>query len=270
MNTYKWLLQGNERFGTKAEDICRNVLKCEPKEINECVVIAPWWKPNIFETFGGHIETGFDGEHTNIWNIHMGELSFTYIRTGIGAPVVGDTTLALGCTPCKKAIFIGSAGALAEEMNIGDIAIPLYSKSGDGVCRYLTAEKIEYNNTFGQEFYPNQTLTNKVINLTDNICSENNVKWHRSINFSCDTIFAQFAHLDEIIGLGCSTIEMETAAFFKASEIAGIAAGAIFSISDNSLHKKSLYSGRSEEEMLYRHEVRARVIPSIILEVFRD
>jgi nucleoside phosphorylase len=239
MNTYKWLLQGNERFGTKAEDICRNVLKCEPKEINECVVIAPWWKPDIFKGFGGHIEDPFDGEHSNIWNIHMKEFSFTYIRTGIGAPVVGDTTLALGCTPCKKAIFIGSAGALVENM-------------------------------FGQAIYPNETLNNKIITLTDSICAKNNVKWHKSTNFSCDTIFAQFAHLDEIIGLGCSTIEMETAAFFKASEIAGIEAGAIFSISDNSLHKKSLYSGRSQEEMLYRHEVRARVIPSIILEVFRD
>lgn len=263
---YESLLQGNERFGSKTRDICLSVLKCEPEMIHARVVIAPWWQPDIFLKFGGEIDTDFNGEHTKIWNIHMKEFDFTYIRTGIGAPVVGDTTLALGCTPCKKAIFIGSAGSLDKNINIGDIVIPEYSVCGDGMCRYLTNGRLKDNDMFGQAIYPNKKLTENIGNITNRICALNNVKWHKGKNYSVDTIVAQFSHIDEIMELGCNTIEMETAAFFKASEIANITAGAVFSVSDNTLQKKSLYSGRTEEEIQYRHEVRANVIPRIVLE----
>lgn len=267
---YEWLLQGNERFGTKQEDICLNVLNCEPHIINECVVIAPWWKPDIFENFGAQIEIVYDGELKKIWNINLNEFEFTYIRTGVGAPIVGDITLALGCTPCKKIIFIGSAGALDIEFGIGDIVIPTYSVSGDGMCRYLTNGSLKDNDMFGQAIYPNQELIKKLNIITDKICTKNNVNWHIGKNYSVDTIFAQFSHIDEIIGFGCNTIEMETATFFKAAEIANIAAGAVFSISDNAIKKKSLFSGRTDEEMKYRHEVRAKIIPQIIFEAFNE
>ena len=114
--TYQFLIQGNQRFGQHPpNDICLHDLKCEPEKINERVVIAPWWKPDLFTKFGAEIDSASDGEHVQIWNIHMEEFDFTYIRTGIGAPLVADTTLALGGTPCKKAIFIGSVGALDLE-----------------------------------------------------------------------------------------------------------------------------------------------------------
>lgn len=267
---YDWLLQGNERFGTKMHDICLNVLKCEPEQIHEHVIIAPWWQPDIFINFGAAVDKAFDGEHTKVWNMHISEFDFTYIRTGIGAPVVGDTTLALGCTPCKKAIFIGSAGALDYNMGIGDIVIPKYSICGDGVCRYLTNGRLKDNDMFGQAVYPNEQLTKKINTITNKTCIENNVKWHIGKNYSCDTIFAQFSHIDEIIELGCNTIEMETAAYFKAAEIAGINAGAVFSISDNSIKKKSLYSGRTDQEMQYRHDIRAKIIPRIVFEALSE
>ncbi|MDF2674937.1 MAG: phosphorylase family protein [Clostridiales bacterium] len=267
---YDWLLQGNERFGTKPDDICINVFNCEPEQINEHVIVAPWWQPDVFINFGAEIDKTLDCENRKIWNMNMGEFRFTYIRTGIGAPVIVDTALALGCTPCKKAIFIGSAGALDVNMDIGDIVIPEYSVCGDVVCRYLTNVHLKGNDMFGQAIYPNEQLTKKINSITDKVCIENNVKWHFGKNFSVDTIFAQFSHIDEIIGLGCNTIEMETAAFFKATELAGIAAGAVFSISDNSMNKKSLYCGRTAEEMQYRHDVRAKVIPQIVLEALSE
>ncbi|MBN1646949.1 MAG: hypothetical protein JW874_02850 [Spirochaetales bacterium] len=75
-------------------------------------------------------------------------------------------------------------------------------------------------------------------------------------NFSIDTVFAQFAFLDEIQALGCNVIEMETAAAFRAAEIAGISLAALFSVSDNILNKKSLVSGRTPAEREYRRMVK--------------
>lgn len=262
---YESLLRGNKTFGSNPDDICLHVFKCEPEEINEYVVITPWWRPDIFPCFADKIDIAFDGEHCNVWNIKMDGLNLTYIRTGLGAPLVGDIALALGCTPCKKAIFIGSAGALDTNMGIGDIVIPELSICGDGFCRYLTKGQLRDNDVFGKAMYPNAQLFEKIKVITDEICTKNNVKWHIGKNFSVDTIFAQFSHLDEIRALGCTTIEMETAAFFKATEICNIAAGAIFSVSDNSIKRKSLYSGRTEEEMQYREKVRANYIPQIVI-----
>lgn len=266
---YKSLLRGNERFGTTPHDICLCDFKCEPEQIDELVVMAPWWKPDIFINFGAEVRNTFDSVHSSIWNLRMDEIIFTYIRTGIGAPLVGDVTLALGSTPCKKIIFIGSVGALDDNIGIGDIVIPEYSVCGDGICRYLTDGCLKDNDTFGQRMYPDKQLTSKLISITEKTCSENNVKWHIGKNFSVDTVFAQFSHIDEILELGCTTIEMETAAFFKAAEICNIAAGAVFSVSDNAIKKKSLYNGRTDEDTQYRHKVRANYFPQIVLETLK-
>jgi purine-nucleoside phosphorylase len=100
-------------------------------------------------------------------------------------------------------------------------------------------------------------------------CPLNNVSYHIGKTFITDTIFAQFAHIDEIFGFGCNVIEMETASVFKAASLAGISLGAIFSVSDNVILKKSVYSGRTSEDMNYRKDVRRNTFPKIMLEVLR-
>jgi purine-nucleoside phosphorylase len=67
----------------------------------------------------------------------------------------------------------------------------------------------------------------------------------------------------------CNTIEMETAAAFRAAKTASIKIAAVFSISDNTLTKKSLISGRTEQEMSYRRFVRSNIFPQIVLNVFK-
>lgn len=76
-----------------------------------------------------------------VWNIHNGNIKITYIKTGIGAPVLMDSLLSLGVTACKRIIFIGSVGSLDENISIGDIVIPEYSVCGDGASRYILSDK---------------------------------------------------------------------------------------------------------------------------------
>ena len=82
------------------------------------------------------------------------------------------------------------------------------------------------------------------------------VKWHVGKNFSIDTVFAQFAHIDAILSTGCNVIEMETAAAFRAAKTVSIRTAAVLSVSDNTIINKSLISGRTDEEMNYRRFVR--------------
>jgi len=83
-----------------------------------------------------------------------------------------------------------------------------------------------------------------------------------------DTIIAQFAHIDEIIDMGCNCIEMETSALFKAAQICAINAGAVFGVSDNTIQKKSLLSGKTEEERDYEKNTRKNILTKIVIESF--
>ena len=228
---YKHLIDAIKKYGSTEEDICLHGTGVRPDQINENVILAPWWEPDILQDLG---DTEYLSESPSasikVWNIKNNSLNITYIKTGIGAPVLMDTLLSLGVTKCRRAIFIGSVGSLDPQINIGDIVIPEYSICGDGASRYITAD----------------TLTR------------------------IDTSFAQFAHIEEITAMGCNIIEMETAAAFRAAKTAAIPLTALFSVSDNTITNKSLISGRTKEEIQHRKFTRNTLIPQILLNTFKD
>ena len=268
---YQDLISSLERFGSTRHDICVHSIGIEPERIQKKVIIAPWWEPPIFPSLGvSSFLSASEFASIKVWNIKTEDMEFTYIKTGIGAPVLMDVLLALGVTPCEQIIFIGSVGALNNGIGIGDIVVPEFSICGDGASRYISSKDLLCGDVFGEKQYPDQLMFNRLTNATEHICKENSVKWHLGRTFSTDTIFAQFAHIDEIINMGCNVIEMETAAAFRAVAMVGIPMVALFSVSDNTLVHKSLISGRTKEEMQYRKHVRCELFPQIILEIFRD
>ncbi|MFA5332463.1 MAG: hypothetical protein WC342_08805 [Methanoregula sp.] len=267
---YSDLLTAIEHFGSTREDMGQMVFGRAYDKIQDRVIIAPWWEPPVFSGLG-ELQFLSESEHAavKIWNVVTENSEITYIKTGIGAPVLTDAVLALGTTPCKKALFVGSVGALDPRIGIGDIVIPEYSVSGVGICRYLENGPLKSNNTFGEKWYPDSGISASLKNAARIYCDPLNVRYHSGVAFSTDTIFAQFAHLDEIIGFGCNVIEMETAPAFRAAALSGIALGALFSVSDNTLVKKSLYYGRTHGDNEYRKKIRRIIFPKIILDALK-
>jgi purine-nucleoside phosphorylase len=98
------------------------------------------------------------------------------------------------------------------------------------------------HDSFGEKNYPHPEAFAHLAALTEAASKEYAIPWHRGKTFSVDTIFAEFAHLEEVLSLGCDSIEMETAAFFKAAAISGLKAAALYVISDNIYQGKSVYS----------------------------
>lgn len=253
---YNDLLNSHLKYGTTKDDIIEGK---GYENILENVVIAPWWKHDMFEYLNFKIEKISD----NVFNIYKDDISFSFIEVRLmGAPMVMDFILPLGITKCKNLVFIGSTGSLDKDIKIGDIVIPEYSICGDGASRYLNKN---LEDEFLKKEYPSKEITNKLIN----ILKKENIKYHYVPNFSVDNIFAQFLHIDKILELGAKTIEMETANLFKCNEVLNINVTAIFCVSDNTVLNKSLYSGRTKEENEYRHKVRYEVIPKILLELFK-
>ncbi len=268
--TFEQLIAGVEKYGSGRDVICQSTIGVAPEQIGENVILAPWWEPDTLPSLGRAACLSASGRSPiKVWAIEDGGLTYTYIKTGIGAPVLADVVLALGVTDCKRIVFIGSVGALSPEIGIGEIVIPEHSVCGDGASRYIRSASLANGDIFGEKVYPDGAMLAKAKAATERVCAENNVRWHIGRNFSTDTVLAQFAHLDEIIGMGCNVIEMETAAAFAAAAVAGIALAAVFSVSDNSVLHKSLVSGRTESDQAYRQSVRRKLFPEIIRRIFQ-
>ncbi len=266
---YQQLLDGIKKYGSNEKDICLHCIGIEADKINKNVILAPWWEPSALPNLGKAIylnESDFSA--IKVWNIENENGNITYIKTGIGAPVLMDVVLGLGVTKCENIIFVGSVGSLDENIGIGDIVIPEYSICGDGASRYVACDKLSDSDVFGTKVSPNKKLFDNVFKQARDICLNNNVKCHIGRAFSIDSIFAQYAHVEEILEMGCNVIEMETASAFRAAEVADISMAAIFSVSDNTVINKGLISGRTAEEMEYRRFVRKELFPQIILKAF--
>ena len=256
---YSDLLDSLEKYNISKNDL---ILRNGYQNILPKVVIAPAWSHSLFEPFCEKIEQ--IGEKT--YNLYGKNFNFSFIEiANIGAPATVEAVLTLGATNCKQIVFIGSAGALDENIKIGDIVIPQYSINGVGACRYLFKDRAD---DFEQQYYPNKTLSKQLVDCAKSVCPNKTI--HTIPNYSIDTVFAQFAHIDHIVSLGAKTIEMETSALFKCAQIADIQCCALFCISDNSIAKKSLFSGRNEQERILRKSVRQNIIPQIVINLFKN
>lgn len=253
---YRDILKSHYKYGTSDKDI---KARLGYDKILRNVVIAPWWEHTIFDNINIRIEQVFH----NVYNIYGDDFELTFIELKlIGAPVILDQILALGVTKCENIIFIGSVGSLDSKIKIGDIVIPKYSICGDGASRYLNKN---LEDEFGKKLSPSIKITNDLIK----IIQKHDVKYHYVTNYSIDTIFAQFNHIDYILSLGAKTIEMETYALFKCNELLNLNITAILVVSDNTVVNKSLYSGRSNEESTLRKNVRNNIVPKLITDLIK-
>lgn len=264
---YNRLIEGIRAYGSTSEDIIKSALNIDMNQIRENVIISPSWTP-LHLSFNANIECLNEsiGSAIRIYNIQFDNQEATYIRTGIGAPATADIVLQLGLTNCKRVLVIGSVGAIDEQLNIGDILIPEYAMSGDGVCRYLTGD---FHDMFGEKIYPDTKFSHEIYDIAKKICGEEDVKIHKANLFTVASSFSQFIYIDRLRKFEAQALDMESAAAFYAAKIAGISISGIFQVSDNIVENKSLYGGRTSEEMDYRRQVRKLIFPKIILSTLR-
>ena len=267
--TYQDFLDGLARFGTKGDGVCLYSLGLPPEKIRENVVLSPGWELDKVPSIGRaeQIVEASPLFGIKVWDIEYNGIYMTYIKPGCGAPLVMDALLPLGITGCKRILFLSSVGALTEDMGIGDIVLPEYSVCGDGASRYISSGGFDAD-VFGEKLFPNPGLFKLLQSETEKASEKFKVKWHLGRAFCTDTIFAQYPHIDRILSMGCNSLDMESAAAFRAAKLMGIPIAALLNVSDNTVANKSVVSKRTREEMDYRRFVRGTVITEIIHRVF--
>ena len=263
----------HDRYNIKSDDVTRLILRCEPEEIRERVIVTPCWHPKEFLADGvGSIKTIAEG---NVYETHIYEISYqnqpiSLVCSGIGAPQTGDVVLALGCTPCRHLVFTGSFGGLTEDLKIGDLFTITESIGGDGYSSYLAKDELTPN-AFLKPAVPDPGLNSLLEAYAQEHTAASGVRLHRGRIFTTDTIVAQYFHLDEMVEkYGCSGIEMETSAVFNCAGLNGIAATALLIVSDVIPTGKNLFSGRTQGDRDRYHEIKRAVPGKIILDTLTD
>lgn len=241
-------------------DICEYILGCRKEDIRRDVIVAPCWTP---QSVGVVICKIKSSRSCSIWDCILDNMNFTYIVTGVGATFCMDIILALKNTPCRRVLFLGSAGALKRGINIGDLAVPFGSISGDGVTRYI-GNTISQD-IFGKPFFATASLQKHLITSCHEYVKGKGISVHTGMGISVGSILLQYNHLDEIMSFNCNFIDLESAAFFAASSAVNLKMAAVFCISDNVVQNEPLYDVSFEKNVI-RKKIRYNVIPMYIKE----
>lgn len=249
------------------EDVMQGSLHCEPSVIHSRVIVMPFWQAEIF---AGTADDITEIVHGIVYQLKYHKQLFSLIRSGIGAPQTGDVILALGCSPCDVVIFAGSVGGLGTDVHIGDLILVEKSFCGDGFSRYLD-DKVIPNDCFLQSVEPDRGLTECIKGHAMRGCRDKSVSLRQGAIFSTDSILAQFFRLEYFAkDLRCIGIEMETAAVFGAAKLVGIRAAALLQVSDVPQENKSIFSGRTGQEMEHRKAIRQEVLARTVLNSLVD
>ncbi|MDM7993105.1 MAG: hypothetical protein QUS11_07300 [Candidatus Fermentibacter sp.] len=246
-----------DRYSITADDVVRLAMHCGPSAILPSVLMTPVWSLDDFLDAADLVGTVTPD---TVFTLEYEGSRVTLIRSGIGAPQTSDMMLALACTPCTRVVFVGSAGGLVPGMRIGDLLLPTASVAGDGFSRYLSDGSVAWAGPPGAAT-PDPAVLENLRSLCRLHSEGIDTTVHEGRVFSTDSIVAQFHHLGEMThDLGCTGIEMETAAVFRAAALTGISAGALLQISDVIPDRKSLFSGRDETDRQRRRSLRRGVL----------
>lgn len=245
------------------ETMVRIHFGCKIEDIANTVILTPIWNMEGFKNKADEVLAEFSGWYKGA-TLAFKNKRVTVISSGIGAPMSGDCALALSYTDCENVIFSGSAGAINQSYNIGDMLAVNEAVIGEGFSRYHH-EDIR-KDCFGELVPGDKGVARKIMDtIRKNECKYG-IKGYEGRIFSIDSILGErkdtFDYMQE---KGCDAVEMEVSAVFTACRRGGKKAAAMILISDLPLKYKNLFEGISEIDIKRYNEIKCD-LPQILLE----
>ncbi len=241
-------------------DLLNTIYGIPVEEHFDCIFVAPsWTKDKVFGASEINIEEMFCTRDAKTYRIKHNGKNYLFITLYIGAPVMGEFCLACHKANCDNFVFIGSVGGLVPGIRVGDMIIPEYAISGNGVTLYLH-DRLDAKNLF-EKTYPDSKLSAHI----KDIAMGQGINTLNVPVISMDSVTAEYIHMDEFRDMGAQALEMEVATFFACMSHIGKNASAILVVSDNSATGAHLVGSTDVEKAAY-HATRARVA-DILLKV---
>jgi purine-nucleoside phosphorylase len=245
------------------ETMVRTHFGCEIEDIAKNVILTPIWSLESFKAAADDLIKEFVGWYKGITVVYKGQ-RITVISSGIGAPMSGDCALALQYTDCENIIFSGSAGAVNEQYNIGDLLAVKQAVIGEGFSRYHRDDMTK--DCFGELAEGDSALSGNIMEVIKQYALRFGTAYHEGRISSIDSILGETKEtFDYIQQKGCDAVEMEVSAVLTACRRAGKKAAALIIISDLPLKYRSLFEGITEADVVRYNNIK-RELSVIILE----
>lgn len=249
--------------GVKKEVMIERLFGCEVSDITKNVVISPIWPLQGFIEKSETVKKNFKGWYKGVTVTYKGE-DITIINSGIGAPLTGDCVIALSYSQCENILFSGSAGAINDKYNFGDILICSSAVVGEGFSRFHSGDIRK--DCFGETVNGCDRLAQILLDKSIKIANDLKVSVYQGRVFSTDSILGETKEsFDFMIEKGCDAVEMEVSAVFTACKAIGRNSAALITISDLPLKYKSLFEGVAEEDTLF-FKNSAKALPQALLD----
>jgi purine-nucleoside phosphorylase len=245
------------------ETMVKKHFGCKIEDIASTVILTPIWSLEGFKNKAKAVLQEFSGWYDGVTLEYL-DKRLTVIDSRIGAPMSGDCTLALGFTGCENVIFSGSAGAVNQHYNIGDMLTVSEAVIGEGFSRYHS-ENIR-KDYFGDLVPGDKAVAQKLMDTIMKKQSKYGINCYEGRVFSIDSILGErkdtFDYMQE---KGCDAVEMEVSAVFTACRFTGKKAAALILISDLPLKDRNLFEGITEIDIKRYNDIRYD-LPGILLE----
>lgn len=241
------------------DDMLKAVYGLDSKLPYDAIIVAPSWTPEkVFKNYDPSITCFKPGHYYCGYEVNVAGKKLGYLRTASRSGNVIDACMLLGGALCDNILFIGAAGALVENIELGDIVTPRCAIAGDGGSLYLYDTLSTAN--FQKKLVPSEDSLTRLRNAASKL----QIKVSERTLYCVDSIFCEYHHLADILSLGSEIIDNETAAFIRCMELIRKNYGILLSVSDNSACGHPLVGRREAPDQRF-NQAREIQIPALIL-----
>ena len=233
----------------------------DPETEYDALVIAPGWKPTkIIKDPAYEVTELAQRTYISGYSVEKDGVKVAWAQTASGACNVMDHAIICADMKFRKCIFVGAAGGLTGDFEIGDFCTPEVCISGVYTNHYLNSSLTEFHPY--ETIHPDMAYTQEIVKLAET--SGYSLRTARV--FCTDSVSLEYMHLDEIKAAGAELIEMETGTFYTLADLFDVPSIALLAVSDNSATGVPLLGRGEDLAQKYLH-TRSTVIPDMIFQI---
>lgn|GEM_PF-513516 len=248
-----------------SENMAFQTFGLSPEDTFDALVVAPSFSPyKLGLDARCAVATLKEGAYTAGYLVEKDNLKIAWIKIGSSAGNLIDHLSLCAELTFRQLIFVGAAGALTPDFDVGDVCVPSFSISGSQADAYLVKSSIRESALF-EKITPDAAYTDRVIRL-------GRAMGHtiqKASVFCTPSIALEYTHLEEIRAFHTDLIEMETSSFYLMTELFEVPGVALLVVSDNSATGAALV-GRTEYQQRQYEYGRGTVLPEMILSLARN
>ncbi len=191
------------------------VFGVDPQAVQKTCLLMPMVTPDVLDELG--LDALVKGK---IYRVAQGD-GFTLIHSLVGAGLTGDVVLHLKGTPCKRAILYGSCGLLQQtpRLECGSLVMPGQACAAESFSDLLLEPEREW-----RSFLPSSELLEQITE------QDPDIQIARCLTVGSLKLEPTLA--PRWLRRGIAIVDMECSAFLAAAQHTGLAAAALFYVSD--------------------------------------